>query len=399
MIDLLIRRRETVRSSLPYDAEVLYLESTGTQWIDTNVSESVSSLIFEIKAQFNTPSSGYYACGFTTTSAQQAFYGLNSGSAGLYASFCSNSSNIQKTLSSNKDTWHTFKCVIENGTTQYYFDGEYKSSHNTSNFSIGNFYLFACASTGAAQGKVNGRIASASLTINGIEKFNFIPVRKGQVGYMYDRVSGELFGNAGTGSFVLGSDVDHYDSQIEYLECNDRQSWIDTGIYIAPTYSIHCDFLFNTNGNYAFYGASNGGSATTGEIAWFCNKTNHDVVRPTSNSASAVDKVTVSQNVRHSTIYKSGSINVDGVVTTKTAWYDSYVSVRTLFLFGTHRTTPYVGGEHIRIYSFKIMNGESTVIDLIPVRVGTIGYMFDKVSRKLLFNLGSGTFLLGNDIN
>ena len=34
-----------------------------------------------------------------------------------------------------------------------------------------------------------------------------IPVRVGQVGYMYDRVSKTLFGNAGTDSFVLGPDV------------------------------------------------------------------------------------------------------------------------------------------------------------------------------------------------
>lgn len=36
---------------------------------------------------------------------------------------------------------------------------------------------------------------------------DLIPVRKGNVGYMYDRVSGQLFGNQGTGEFVLGKDV------------------------------------------------------------------------------------------------------------------------------------------------------------------------------------------------
>jgi hypothetical protein len=36
---------------------------------------------------------------------------------------------------------------------------------------------------------------------------DFIPVRKGNVGYMYDRVSGQLFGNQGTGEFVLGADI------------------------------------------------------------------------------------------------------------------------------------------------------------------------------------------------
>lgn len=37
-------------------------------------------------------------------------------------------------------------------------------------------------------------------------KMDFIPVRKGNVGYMFDRVSGQLFGNAGTGAFIIGPD-------------------------------------------------------------------------------------------------------------------------------------------------------------------------------------------------
>lgn len=36
---------------------------------------------------------------------------------------------------------------------------------------------------------------------------HFIPVRKNDIGYMYDKVSGQLFGNSGTGSFVLGPDL------------------------------------------------------------------------------------------------------------------------------------------------------------------------------------------------
>ena len=36
---------------------------------------------------------------------------------------------------------------------------------------------------------------------------DFIPVRVGNVGYMYDKVSGQLFGNSGTGSFILGPDT------------------------------------------------------------------------------------------------------------------------------------------------------------------------------------------------
>jgi hypothetical protein len=41
---------------------------------------------------------------------------------------------------------------------------------------------------------------------NGSLVRDFIPVRKGQVGYMYDKISGRLFGNIGSGSFTFGPD-------------------------------------------------------------------------------------------------------------------------------------------------------------------------------------------------
>ena len=46
----------------------------------------------------------------------------------------------------------------------------------------------------------------AEFISNGIQICNLIPVRKDGVGYMYDRVSGQLFGNSGTGNFILGPD-------------------------------------------------------------------------------------------------------------------------------------------------------------------------------------------------
>ena len=48
--------------------------------------------------------------------------------------------------------------------------------------------------------------------------------------------------------------------------------------------------------------------------------------------------------------------------------------------------------------SLKIKNGSELVRDMISVRVGTTGYMYDKVSGELFGNVGSGSFGLGNDI-
>ena len=41
---------------------------------------------------------------------------------------------------------------------------------------------------------------------NHVSIFDFIPVRVGDIGYLYDRMSGQLFGNQGTGAFIIGPD-------------------------------------------------------------------------------------------------------------------------------------------------------------------------------------------------
>lgn len=54
-------------------------------------------------------------------------------------------------------------------------------------------------------------------------------------------------------------------------------------------------------------------------------------------------------------------------------------------------------GEISRVYNCKVLNGDTLVRDFIPVRIGDVGYMFDKVSRRLFGNSGTGKFILGAD--
>lgn len=66
----------------------------------------------------------------------------------------------------------------------------------------------------------NGSVRLYSIKIYGIGNVkirDLIPVRKDNVGYMYDRVSGRLFGNAGTGEFVLGPDIIDYTAK-DYVQ-------------------------------------------------------------------------------------------------------------------------------------------------------------------------------------
>lgn len=52
----------------------------------------------------------------------------------------------------------------------------------------------------------------------------------------------------------------------------------------------------------------------------------------------------------------------------------------------------------MKCYYLKLWNDGVLVRDMIPVRVGTVGYMYDKVTKALFGNAGTGDFVLGNDI-
>ena len=92
------------------------------------------------------------------------------------------------------------------GTSRTYdFNGtvgelkEYEPSLNKD----GRLILFCYLDTGF----IYSKIYSFRLDKGGIPQLDLIPVRVGDEGFMYDRVSGKLFGNAGTGRFILGPDI------------------------------------------------------------------------------------------------------------------------------------------------------------------------------------------------
>lgn len=74
-----------------------------------------------------------------------------------------------------------------------------------------NIRLFGSAGVNDTYTKWNGRIYAVQITQGTEIIMDLIPVRVGNVGYMYDKVSGELFGNDGSGEFILGKDVELYD--------------------------------------------------------------------------------------------------------------------------------------------------------------------------------------------
>lgn len=189
---------------LPYDAEVEYLESTGTQWIDTGI---VPTLNKTIRCRFEVLYRNVQARQIMGRQGSVYFGAVN----GKLQVSTGGTTTTNVTLSS--DTWSVgdvsfpIPNAANNNMTATYTWGESTGTSTnkyTNTPSNGAFWLFCCNNADTLRG--SNALKYFKLWQDEELIRDFIPVRVGQVGYMYDRVSGELFGNSGTGNFILGND-------------------------------------------------------------------------------------------------------------------------------------------------------------------------------------------------
>ena len=205
MNPLLIRRRgmmQAQQGGLPYDAEIEFLKATGGAYIvlphgisgDTDFScdgiiPSASSNRFLLGS-----ADGWEVSHVMLGSAGTSNYYLRYGTSAT--------AQIIRTYAAF-DIRHTFS---KNGLV--YKWGNYTVTGTNFTKTIQKTFLFAGTSNGIdpLNPGVNTTIYNFFMSDNDYQ-VDLIPVRVGTVGYMYDRVSGQLFGNSGTGDFVLGPDV------------------------------------------------------------------------------------------------------------------------------------------------------------------------------------------------
>lgn len=189
-----------------YDCEIEYLEGTGNQYIDLNIIPNENTGIY-IQSIDNNQSGAYdhYACGLRDGSGDTRwcighsqlrwYYGYGGYATiadGPYSGYIAES-----TL--NYLNSKTATCVV-NGST---FTVNLPSLSFTPQY---NIRIFGSSGVSAEYAKWNGKIYAFKVSQGSTVVMDLIPVRVGQVGYMYDTVSGKLLGNSGTGDFVLGPD-------------------------------------------------------------------------------------------------------------------------------------------------------------------------------------------------
>lgn len=189
-----------------------------------------------------------------------------------------------------------------------------------------------------------------------------------------------------------GESVLPYDAEVEYLQ-GDGESYIYTGMMASGILHIKIylvDFFSSSTGSWPFGGRK----------AYNNNAYGMFVATDSQNLCVAYNGSTIPFNKYSSypsscwVEMKSGSIKVGDTTHTFTA--KSFVSSNTVILFGLNNGGTLILSK-VKIGRTFLYDG-TTVLDLIPVRVGQVGYMYDKISGQLIGNAGTGSFILGPDV-
>ena len=186
--------------SLPYDAEIDYIEATGTQWIDTGISTDITHIEYDFVVTNGTIDS------------ELAIIGHDQGSdAGLItevfvdpnrvACWIKSGTYVHADVESSNNTFDVRTGMIPTELYMYVNGTKYSRAIDVSE-AVRNIYIF----THGGSRFYKGKLYNMSIKYNGVLLANYTPVRVNTTGYLYDRVTGKLLGSE-SGQFVLGTDV------------------------------------------------------------------------------------------------------------------------------------------------------------------------------------------------
>lgn len=374
-----------------YDAQVEYLESDGTQWIDTGISCAAATFGFEGDFSVNSlaTTQGIFGCRMQDAQAGNHSYNAFVHNNGMRCDTIGSSSwNYSITADTPIHYVYTPTATTVNGTSQ----NNLTKTDCTYSFYLFNFHVPSGAySTGCAQKVYGWKIYVGDTLVR-----DYVPVRKNGVGYLFDKVSETLFGNQGSGNFALGPDI----VPIEYIESTGTQ-WLDLGVSVSDpsTIAIEVDetvcqqigFTHQNNVNGTWIARYAPPSVPESLYIYHNIYTNRNVV-------SANEDRKISKFDGSSGYYENGtqvasfaaSVGSDSIANINWCYGAVYD-----FQMNAVDTSKLRSG---KIYSIKIYVSGTLVRDFKPVRAGTTGYLLDKVSGRLFGNKGTGNFVCGGDI-
>ena len=393
--------------------QVEYIESTGTQYIDTGINP-ISSTRIDINFAY---------VGTTTYSGWIPILGARSiidNVQEYYAVFINNSTLKLTTNYSSIDAADNSTVYIEankkynlkNNQGLFYINDILESSISTSNTLSNNtrfpVYLFDLNFHGNKMNRgTKMKLYSCKFYDDDTLIRNYIPCYRksdNEIG-MYDIVNNVFYTNQGTGVFLKGNSIqeklpDTY-QEVEYIE-NTGTQYIDTG-YIPDNingYKIECEVCPTELGNrYAIISGHNATNSLSLEITnqnkarvYFLNGSLPTLDKPFGTITSNKNKIIVEYLNGFFTLTLNGETTTETVGLVGTTNESMYMFVDRLLRYTTF-------DKPLKMYKCKLYNNNNLIRNFVPCyrkSDNEIG-LYDLVSNTFFTNSGTGTFNKGTD--
>lgn len=381
----------------PYDSEIEYIQNTDSSCIITDYIPTGPNI--KIQGKF-TPIS--YTAAYTPwfqayTSENADAYRIirsNTNNNGVYYT-CGSKAGASGSHTVSLNTTYVFE-LTRNSLTLNNVTNTLTPTNGTAN--TGKLAIFSNANKGSF---TRGKLYYLKIWDGDILIYDWIPVRKGTVGYMYDRISGTLYGNNGTGSFVLGPDIDTnvlpYDNEVEYL-------YTDGNSYISLP--INCDdntdcveMCFRRTAEtvqHRFYGDSagqimvtyiNGSKGMSYNTLTTSNASSWTALNNTYNKPGLVQHII-------KTDYKNNKVYFDFDPYTMPTRNKKVATSNSFLITGPMGSNPGMVGN---VYYVKYWRNNELIYDLVPVKKDGYGCFYDKIHNVIYRSSGSKDYTAGID--
>ena len=370
--------------------ELAYIESTGTQYIDTEFKPNQNTRVV-IDAQMTSSAVSQFVFGCRTTSYTNNFILLISSANNSFRS------GFGSSLVSFPSVTLTDRYEIDHNKTACML-GENLITHAAQTFES-TLSMFLCAANegGSAKYFAKMKLYSCQIFDDDFLVRDYIPCINpaGEVG-LYDSVTAAFFGNSGTGSFVAGAvprKLPEGYAQVEYIQSSGTQ-YIDTGFVPNQDTSVVTEVLFPTSAsvNWLFGARTESLSNSFG----FLSVSNYYRADYGANQHSF--GTAVSYGSKFVIDFNKNVVTLNGE-TTGTLATATFSAPKTMVLFGINTNGSITKSTGAKMYSCQIYDNGTLIRDYVPCKnIGGAFGLYDMVNGAFYQNAGSGAFTAGEEI-
>lgn len=377
--------------------EVAYIQSTGTQYIDTGVIAD-QGIGFEIKFQTqNAVATSGYGTIFGALVSATSRYALSTYPDASHGGFGYGSGMYDAYITTGQvETISFLDGVLTTSNGQQTVDSQ------TFNLNL-SLTLFGRHNSGGVTELSSDYLYYMRLYSNGSLIRDYVPCinPSGEAG-LYDTVNGAFYGNAGSGSFLsapVPADLPEGYTQVEYIQ-SDGNQYVDTGFKPNQDTRVVMDFeLLSVTGQYAdpIFGVRT--SASSNAYYFWCSGTLVAAEQYQSGYNNGSVYLAAQRVGRHTVDKDKNVTTVDGVTTAQSA-YAAFTASWNLLLFQSYNNgSLYSQTTHMRLYACQLYDDGTLIRDYVPCTnpSGAAG-LYDTVGQQFYGNAGTGAFTAGPSV-